>query len=122
MQHDNSTMQVMGELKDLFIRLSFDLSIHQMIDIYVVNIPDCYVIFLSSDWSTQLGGYFATDWSHMFVPKKGQNQYQRIERERYMEHMITDPEGHNELVMFHSSILGNYFVGVVSEETITRTK
>jgi len=47
----------------------------QVIEIYVVDIPECYGMLLSRDWSSQLGGYFTIDWSHMLIPKKDQNQY-----------------------------------------------
>lgn len=36
---DMSIVQVMGEIKDVLIRLALDPSIHQVIDIYVVDIP-----------------------------------------------------------------------------------
>jgi len=50
------------------------------------------------------------DWSHMLVPKKGHNNYTRVEREKYMKHTVTDLEAVNELVMFTNSVLGNYFL------------
>lgn len=63
----------MGELKDVLIILAPDPSIHQVVDIYVVDILESYRMFLSHDSPAQLGGYFATDWSHFLIPKKGQN-------------------------------------------------
>jgi len=86
----------MGELKYVLIISASDPSIHQVVDIYVVDIPESYVMLLNRDWFSQLGGYFATDWSHLLILKKGQNQYQRVERERYMKHWVTDLEAPNE--------------------------
>lgn len=105
-------MQVMRELKDALIRLVVDPSIHQVVDIYVVDIPESYGMLLNRDWSSQIGGYFATDWSHMLIPKKVQNQYERIEQEQYMKHTVTDLEAQYEAMMFTNSIPGNYFFEV----------
>lgn len=78
-------------------------------------------MLLSRDWSARLGKYFATDWSHMLVPKKGKNNYQRIEQEIFMKHTMIELEATNELAMFTNSILENYFLdsffGGISPET-----
>jgi len=50
-QLDKSTVQVMGELKDVLIRLAFDPSIHQLVDMYVVDIPKSYDMLLKRDLS-----------------------------------------------------------------------
>ena len=55
-------------MKDVLIRLSADPRVCQFIDIMVVDIPEYYVLLLNRDWSTKLNGYFATDWSHMWLP------------------------------------------------------
>ena len=98
----------MGELKDVIIRLASDPSIHQIVDIYVVEIIESYGILISRYWSTQLGGYFSIDWSHLLIPKKGQGQYKIIEQEWYMKQIVTDLEAQNVPVIFTNSILGNY--------------
>jgi hypothetical protein len=66
-------------------------------------------VILSRDWSTKLNGYFATDWSHLWLPFKGQPNKIKVERERYMKHTVTDLNDPNELVMFSNSILGNLY-------------
>ena len=66
----------MGEIKDVCIILASDPLVHQVVDIYVVNILESYDMLLSRYWSTQIGGYFSTNWSHMLIPKRGQGQYQ----------------------------------------------
>ena len=58
---DRSHVKVMGELKDLMIRLSSNSKVHQVIDVTVVYIPEAYGVILSRDWPTKLNGYFATD-------------------------------------------------------------
>ena len=60
-QLDRSHVKVMGDLKDVMIRLSSNLKVHQVIDVIVVNIPEAYRVILSRDWLAKLNGYFATD-------------------------------------------------------------
>ena len=62
----------MGELKDVFIPLASNSKVHQMVDIIVVDIPKTYGGILSRDWYAKLNNYFATDWSHLWLPYKGQ--------------------------------------------------
>ena len=64
---DRSIVKVVGEMKDVIIRLSADPRVCQFIDIMVVDIPEAYGLILSKDWSTKLNVYFATDWSHMWL-------------------------------------------------------
>jgi len=54
----------MGELKDVLIRLASKPSVHQVIDIIVVDIPESYGMLLSRDMSAKLNSYFSTNWSH----------------------------------------------------------
>ena len=67
-QLDRSHVKVFRELKDVLIRLSSNSKVHQTIDIIVVDIPKTYGVILSKDWSAKLNGYFATDWSHLWLP------------------------------------------------------
>ena len=60
-QLDRSHVKVMGELKDVLIRLSSNSKVHQMIDIIVFDILESYGVILSRDWSSKLNRYFATD-------------------------------------------------------------
>ena len=71
-QLDKSHVKLMGELKDVLIHLTSNSKVHQMIDIIVVDIPEAYGVILSRDWFAKLNGYFATDWSHLWLPYKGQ--------------------------------------------------
>ena len=80
----------------------------QVIDIVVADIPDVYGLFLSCDWSQALKGYFSTNWSHLWFPKNGRPNQIRIDRERYMKHMVIEINSPNEPVLFSDSILGNY--------------
>jgi ribonuclease HI len=93
---DRTDVKVMGELKNVLIRLSSNPKVHQFIDIIVVDIPEVYVMFLSKDWSEQLHGYFATDWSHLWLPENGKPNKIRVNRERYLKFTVTDLNDPNE--------------------------
>ena len=64
-------MKVIGEMEDVLVRLSSNDKVCQVIDIVVADIPDTYGLVLSRDWSAKLNGYFASDWSHLWLPYKG---------------------------------------------------
>jgi hypothetical protein len=70
-QLDRTKVKVLGELKDVLIRLSSNPKVFQIIDIIIVDIPDAYGLILSRDWSAKLNGYFSTDWSHLWLPYNG---------------------------------------------------
>ena len=103
-QLDRSHVKVMGELKYVMILLYSNSKVHHVIYVIVVNIPKAYGLILSRDWSAKLNGYFATDWSHLWLPFKGQPNKIRVDRERYMKHTVTDLNDTNEPVMFSHSI------------------
>jgi hypothetical protein len=105
-QLDQSHVKVIGELKYEMIRPSSNSKIHQVIDVIVVDIPKAYGVSLSRDWTEKLNGYFATNWSHLWLPFKGQPNKIKVERERYMKHMVIDLNDPNKPVMFSNSILG----------------
>ena len=100
-------MKVVGEMEDVMIRLSANKKICQYIDIIVAYIPDGYGIILNRDWSARLNGYFASDWSHLWLPQKGSPNHIKILREPYMKHNVTQLEGKNEPVI---SMLRNYLI------------
>ena len=97
-------------MKDVLIRLSADPRVCQFIDIMVVDIPEAYGLILIRDWSMKLNGYFATNWSHMWIPHQNVQNQIKIPREPHMKYNVTQLEGKNELVSFSSSVLGNYFL------------
>jgi hypothetical protein len=72
-QLDRTQVKVMGELKDVMIRIATHPNFVQVIDIIVVDIPEAYGLLLSRDWSENLNGYFSTDWAHLWLPLKGYN-------------------------------------------------
>ena len=74
-------MKVMGELKDVMIRLSPNSKVHQVIDVIVVYILEAYGVILSRDWSAKLNRYFATNWSHLWFPFKGHPNKIKFDRE-----------------------------------------
>ena len=95
-QLDRTNVKVIGELKNVLVRLCSDPKVHQIIDIIVVNIPEVYSLFFRRDWSEQLHGYFAIDWSHLWLPKNGKPNKIRINHERYLKHTVTDLNDANE--------------------------
>ena len=99
-QLDRSQVPAVGELNNVIIRLSSDSRVHQCIDIVIVDIPEAYGLLLSRDWSSKLQGYFATDWSHLWLPYKGRNNQIRVESEPYMKHTVTDLDAVNEPISF----------------------
>jgi ribonuclease HI len=107
-QLDRTQVKVMGELKDVMIRIATHPNFMQVIDIIVVDIPEAYGLFLSRDWSENLNGYFSTDWAHLWLPLKGYKNMIRIDRERYLKHTVTDLETPNEPASTDFPILGNY--------------
>ena len=107
-QLDQSKVRFLGEMRNVLIRLLVDSHVYQTIDILVADIPEAYGLLLSRDWSSQLNGYFAIDWSNLKLLYNGKLNQTRFERERYMKHTITKLEAPNEPIMFINTILGNY--------------
>ena len=76
----------------------------------VVDILEAYVLLLSREWSENLNGYFATDWSHLWLPYKGFLNQIKLLREPHMKYNVTQLEGKNEPMNFLHSVLGNLFL------------
>jgi hypothetical protein len=95
-QLDRTDVKVIGELKNVLIRLSSNPKVHQVIDIIVVDIPEVYGLFLSRDWSEQLHGYFTTDWSHLWLLENGNPNKIRVNREHYLKFTVTNLNDPNE--------------------------
>ena len=70
-QLDRSKVKVVRRLRNVLLRLSADPWIHQTIDIVIADILETYGMWLSRDWSEKLKGYFANDWSHLWLPLNG---------------------------------------------------
>ena len=79
-------------MEDVLIHLSANEKICQYIDIVVADIPDVYGIVLNRDWSARLNGYFASDWSHLWLPHKEIPNQIKILREPHMKHNVTQLE------------------------------
>ena len=65
--------------------LSVDPRIHQTIDIIIVDIPEAHGMWLSRDWLENIKGYFATDWSHLWLPYNVRSNQINIVREPYLK-------------------------------------
>jgi hypothetical protein len=81
---------VIGELKNVLIRLSTNPKVHQVFDIIVVDIPEVYGFFLSRDWLEQLHGYFSMDWSHLWQLENGKPNKIKVNREHYLKFTVID--------------------------------
>ena len=92
-------------MKNVLVCLSANNKICQFVDIMVADIPDGYGLIPNRDWSARLKGYFASDWSHLWLPHKGTPNQIKILREPYMKHTITKLGEGNESA---NSVLGNY--------------
>ena len=92
-QLDRTDVKVVGEMEDVLIRLASDDRVCQVINIVVADIPDAYGLVLSRDWSAKLNGYFATDWSHLWLPYKGSPNQIKVLREPHMKYNVTQLDG-----------------------------
>ena len=104
---DMIDVKVMGEMEDVLVRLASNDKVCQVINIVVADIADAYGLVLSRDWSAKLNGYFASDWSHLWLPYKGSRNQIKILREPHMKYNVTQLEQKNEPV---DSVFGNYFI------------
>jgi hypothetical protein len=107
-QLDKNQVKVMGEIKDVIIRIVTHPKFVQVIDIIVADIPRAYGLLLSRDWSEKLNGYFSTDWAHLWLPLNGDKNMIRIDRERYLKHIVTDLETLNKPSSTDFPVLRNY--------------
>ena len=76
-------------MEDVLIRLSIDERVCQYIDIVVADIPDAYALVLIRDWSARLERYFASNWSHLWLPFKGCQNQIKVLREPQMKYNVT---------------------------------
>jgi hypothetical protein len=60
-QLDITQVKVMGELRDVMIRIVTHPKFVQVIDIIVVDIPEAYGLLLSQDWYEKLNGNIITN-------------------------------------------------------------
>lgn len=109
-QLDWSLVQDIGDLKNVLIRLSKYDQFHQCINILIAYIPEAYGGFLTRESSSKLQGYFAMDWSHLWLPYKGKNNQILVNIESYMKHTVTPFEGHNKPLDFTDMIFRNFFL------------
>ena len=101
---------MIGKLNQVTTRLSSNPKVCQVIDILVADILEFYGLILSRDWSEKLHGYFASNWSRMWLPYNGKPNQIKVERERHQKYIVIELEGENELVAYNNTIIGNYSV------------
>ena len=93
---DRTNVKVIGEMEDVLIHLSSNDKLCQFIDIVVADIPEAYGLVLSRDWLAKMSGYFASNWSHMWLTYKGIPNQIKVLREPHMKHNVTHFEEKNE--------------------------
>lgn len=76
---------------------------------------------MSREWFEKLHGYFATDWSHMWLPYNGKPNQIRVDRDNHMKHSVTDFDEENERIVFSNNILGNYSFESFFENFLAQT-
>lgn len=96
-QLDRSQVKIIGELNQVTIRISSNPKVCQVIGILVTYIPEFYGLILSKDWSEKLDVYFATHWSHMWLPYNGKPNQIKIEREKHQNYIVMELEGEKNL-------------------------
>ena len=74
-------------------------------------------MILNRDWTARLNGYFASNWSHLWLPQKGSPNLIKILREPYMKHNVTKLGEENESA---ESVLGNYLTELASIQLTSR--
>eukprot|EP00253_Pinus_taeda_P010678 PITA_10678 len=89
-QLDRSQVKVIVELNQVTIRLSSNPKVCQVIAILISDIPEFYGLILSRDWSKKFHGYFATDWSHMWLPYNGSYTNQIIDKDQHDQQLQQD--------------------------------
>lgn len=117
-QIERSGVTMVGDILNVFIRLSSKLLVTQTIYIYVVDIPDVYGMLLSKDWSFLLHGYFATNYSHLWLTHKGKENRIRVDREQHNKHIVVELGSSNEVVTFKNSSHLGYYVNTLSFKMI----
>lgn len=109
-QLDRTWLPAISELWDMNIWLSHDSWVHQCMNIVFLDIPEAYGLLLNIESSRKLDGYFATDWSHMWLLYKGNCNQIWVEYERYMKHNVTPINGENEPLALTELMFGNYLL------------
>ena len=92
-------------MEDVLIRLFASKRTCHYIDIIVADILDGYGMILNQDWTARLNGYFASDWSHLWLPQKGSPNMIKLLRDPYMKHNGSKMGEENESA---ESVLGNH--------------
>ena len=59
-------------------------------NIVVADVPETYGMWLSRDWTEKLKGYFATGWSHLWIPYNGRPNHIKTNTEPFMKQTVTD--------------------------------
>ena len=74
----------------------------------IVDIPETYGMWLSRDWLEKLRGYFAINWSHLWLPLNGMPNKLKVDRVPFMKQTVTDLNGSNESVSFFDNQIEHF--------------
>ena len=64
-QLDGSSVSTIGVAKDTSLILHASPNFSILLDIYFIDLPALFSICLSREFTTKIGGYLSSDWSHM---------------------------------------------------------
>ena len=74
LQLDGSILKTMGILRNVEMALYACIGCSIVQDISIIEVKPHFVVCISRDFTTQIGGYISFDWSYMFFLKKVWNQ------------------------------------------------
>lgn len=105
---DKTKVKFLGGMNVVLIKVASNPKFCQIIDILFVDVLEFYGLILRRDWSKELHSYFATIWSHPWLPYNGKPNQIHVDMENHMKYYGTDLDEENEPVVFKNNILGNY--------------
>ena len=63
---------------------------------------------VKSRFSEKLKGYFATYWSHLWLPLNEQLNKLKVDREPFMKQIVTNLDGSNEYISFFNNQIEHF--------------
>ena len=102
-QPDGKAVEMVGIMRNLDLTLHCCPTFSIPMDIYIIDLPPYFFIFLSRDFKAKIGGYLSIDWSHMlFCARYGTKvtiRFEPIERD-CIEHHIVNAKNEVTTILF----------------------
>ena len=67
-QLDGKAIEIVGIMRNLDLTLHSCPNFSIPMDIYIIDLPPYFLIFLSWNFTAKIGGYLFANWSHMLFP------------------------------------------------------